>query len=320
MIQRFQDPDKLVACLQRQQIIGNDKKLAQKLAAVSELLPYEITPPKNVLITQDAPDNDIFFILAGRVSVWVNGKEVAIRAAGQHVGEMALIDSSAPRCASVLAIEPTVVAKIEEKNFTPIADKHPVLWRNLAVELGNRLRERGKQVVAPNPRPVVFIGSSKESLAPAREIQSLLSHDDLVARPWTDGFRPSATSIENLERELAGADFAIMVLAADDVVVSRESSNSAPRDNVIWEHGFFAGGLGRGRTFIVKPRNIDLKLPSDWGGITLLDYDPNGTMDDLPSRLGLAVNSIRKEIARLKTKNSTLSLAERREYARKFFP
>lgn len=320
MIQRFQDPDKLVEGLQRQQIVGNDKKLARKLAAVSELLPYDVAPPNNELITQDASDNDIFFILAGRVSVWVNGKEVAIRTAGQHVGEMALIDSSAPRCATVRAIEQTVVAKIKEIDFTPIADKHPVLWRNLALELGNRLRERGKQVIAPNPRPVVFIGSSKESLAAAREIQSLLSHDDLVARPWTDGFRPSATSIENLEREMAGADFAIMVLAADDVVESRETTLDAPRDNVIWEHGFFAGGIGRGRTFIVKPRNLDLKLPSDWSGITLLDYDPNGDMDDLSSRLGAAATSIRKEISRLKTKNSTPSLAEKREYARKFFP
>jgi CRP/FNR family transcriptional regulator, cyclic AMP receptor protein len=320
MIERFQDPVKLVAGLQRQQVVGNDKKIAERLAAVSTLLKYDISGSNNVLITQDDSDNDIFFILAGRVSIWVNGKEVAIRGAGQHVGEMALIDNSAPRCATVRAIEQTVVAKIQEKDFTPIADKHPKLWRNLAVELGNRIRERGKQVVAPNPRPVVFIGSSKESLSPAREIQSLLSHDDLVARPWTDGFRPSATSIENLERELAGADFAILVLAADDVVESRKISESAPRDNVIWEHGFFVGGLGRSRTFIVKPRNVELKLPSDWGGITILDYDPNGTMDDLSSRLGSAVNSIRKEIARLKTKNATVFPVPKPNYGRTLVP
>lgn len=302
MIRRFQDRDKLVEALQRQQIVQNEKGIAEKLADVADLVMFEATAPSNVLITQNAPDNEIFLILAGRVSIWINGRELAIRQAGQHVGEMALIDTSAPRCATVVAIEQTVVAKIKEKDFSPIANKHPFLWRNLALELGNRLRERGKHVKPPNPRPVVFIGSSKESLTPAREIQSLLSHDDLVPRPWTDGFRPSATAIENLERELAGADFAILVLAADDVVESRDATHNAPRDNVIWEHGFFTGGLGRGRVFIVKPRGVDLKLPSDWGGITILDYDPNGTLDDLPSRLGGAVNAIRKEILRLKTK------------------
>ena len=63
--------------------------------------------------------------------------------------------------------------------------------------------------------------------------------------------------IENLERELAGADFAILVLVADDLVESRGATQNAPRDNVIWEHGFFTGGLGRGRVFIVKPRGVD---------------------------------------------------------------
>jgi len=302
MIRRFQNRNKLIEALKRQQMVSNIKGLAEKLADVSELLQFEPDLSKNVLIQQNGPDNDIFLILAGRVSIAVNGREVAVRQAGQHVGEMAMIDASAPLCATVTAIEQTVVAKIKERDFTPIADKHPALWRQLALELGNRLRERGKLVKPPNPRPVVFIGSSKESLNAAREIQSLLSGDDLVPRPWTDSFRPSATSIENLERELAGADFAILVLAQDDVVESREEAHPAPRDNVIWEHGFFTGGLGRGRVFIVKPGNVDLKLPSDWGGITILNYDPKGTSDDLPSRLGGAVQSIRKEINRLKVK------------------
>src|SRR5262249_7116060 len=152
--------------LQRQQITQNDKGIAEKLADVSELVMFEAAQPSNILITQNAPDNEIFLVLAGRVAIWVNGREMAIRHAGQHVGEMAMIDTSAPRCATVIAIEQTVVAKIKEKDFSPIANKHPILWRNLALELGSRLRERGKHVKPPNPRPVVFIGSSKESLAP----------------------------------------------------------------------------------------------------------------------------------------------------------
>jgi hypothetical protein len=46
---------------------------------------------------------------------------------------------------------------------------------------------------------------------------------------------------------------------------------------------------------------MDLKLPSDRGGITMLDHDPGGTLPDLPLRLGGAVHSIRREINRLKT-------------------
>lgn len=302
MIRRFQEREKLIDALQRQQVVQFDKIIAEKLAAAAELIMFEGAAPDNVIIQQSAADNDLLMILAGRVSISVSGREVACRDANQHIGEMAMIDTSAPRSATVTALEQTVVAKIKERDFTFIANQHPSLWRCLAQELANRLRERGKHVKATNPRPVVFIGSSKESLTPAREIQSLLSHDDLIPRPWTDGFRPSATTIENLEREMQTADFAILVLADDDIVESRDVRKAAPRDNVIWEHGFFTGGIGRGRVFIVKPRSLDLKLPSDWAGMTLLDYDSQGTNDDLASRLGPAAHAIRKEINRLKSK------------------
>src|SRR4051812_47323604 len=109
VIRRFQDRDKLIEALQRQQIVQNEKAIAEKLADVSERLMFEAVPPNNVLITQYAPDNELFLILAGRVSVRVNGRELAIRQVGQHVGEMAVIDTSAPRCATVIAIEQTVV-------------------------------------------------------------------------------------------------------------------------------------------------------------------------------------------------------------------
>jgi CRP-like cAMP-binding protein len=217
MIRRFQDPDKVVEEIQRQRIVCGNRDIAEQLAAGSQLLEFPHNPPSNELISQDGADNDLFLILAGRVSVSVSGRELAIRNAGQHVGEMALIDASARRCATARAIETTVVAKIQERVFSAIANKHPMLWRNIALELAERLRERNRFVTQPNPRPVVFIGSSKESLEPAREIQAGFSHDDWVTKLWTDGFGPSATTIENLERELRGADFAILVLAADDL-------------------------------------------------------------------------------------------------------
>lgn len=302
VIDRFDTRDALVQALRRQQIVQGDLSIAEALADVSSLRQYEIVAGGNVLIRQGDSDNDLFLILAGKVAIWINGQELAIRQACQHVGELALIDTSARRSADVIAIEQTVTAVIRERDFSPIADRNPSLWRQIALELGNRLRERSKYVRTPNPRPVLFIGSSAEGLPIAREIQSLFAHDDLLPKPWTDCFRPSASSIENLEREVAAADFAILVLGPDDVVESRGTVQDAPRDNVVWEHGFFTGGLGRGRCFLVKPRGASLKLPSDWGGVTILDYDAAGTLDDLSSRLGSVVHAIRKEIVRLGTR------------------
>jgi CRP/FNR family transcriptional regulator, cyclic AMP receptor protein len=126
-----------------QQCVGNDADVTDALLPKIELLTFK---QGEKLIEQGGTDNHIFLILGGRVSIIVNGREMAIRAGRQHVGEMGLIDTSAKRSATIIALEETVVAKIAEPAFSAIANKHPKVWRYLALELGNRLRERSKHV------------------------------------------------------------------------------------------------------------------------------------------------------------------------------
>jgi hypothetical protein len=125
MIRRFQERDKLVEALRRQQIVQNDKTVAEKLAEVAEFIQFASAAPSNALLSQNAPDNDLFPVLAGKVSVWVNGRELALRQASQHVGEMAMIDSSASRCATVIAIEQTVVAESSSSHGAWISSCRP---------------------------------------------------------------------------------------------------------------------------------------------------------------------------------------------------
>lgn len=156
-----------------------------------------------------------------------------------------------------------------------MADAHPSLWRNLARTLADRLRQRNEFVKAANPTPTIFIGCSGESLVIAEAIQAELSQSDanVEVRLWSDGvFKPSTFTLESLERELRRADFAALVLAPDDVVTSREKTLAAPRDNVIFELGLFIGALGRSRTFVIRPLNVDVKMPTDLAGFTTLSY------------------------------------------------
>jgi CRP-like cAMP-binding protein len=188
MIKRFQDQDgqrRLRQAMLYQQCIAHDQAIVDALMQNVDLVSCE---KGYVLIEQGTADNDMFFILAGRVSIQVNGRELAIRQSRQHVGEMALIDSASKRSATVIALEETVAAKISEPLLIEIADKHPQLWRRMAMELSDRLRERSRYVKAPNPRPVIFVGSSAEGLKIAREIQSGLAHDDVVVQLWTNMF------------------------------------------------------------------------------------------------------------------------------------
>jgi CRP/FNR family cyclic AMP-dependent transcriptional regulator len=137
-------------------------------------------PSNEILIRQDGVDNDIYFVLAGAFAVIVNGRRVAIRRTGQHLGEMAIVDPAARRSATVIASEPSVVAQMSEADFLGLADRFPTVWRLLSRELSRRLDERRKFHAEPNERPIVFIGSSSEQL-PIAEAFARLFPPDLAA-------------------------------------------------------------------------------------------------------------------------------------------
>jgi predicted nucleotide-binding protein len=294
MKERFAGPDGkrlLVDALAKQVVIG-ERQLA---AAIAERSTVEEYANGALLIAQGGHDNAMFFILSGNVSIQINGREVVRRGAGQHVGEMALLDPSAPRSASVIAIELVVVARVLEPDLEEIGRDAAQLWRNLARELSVRMHDRDAFIPPRNARPRLFIGSSTEGLPIAREIQSALRNDPVDVIVWTDTvFGASRYLIEDLESQVKGADFAALVFGPDDSVTSRAATLDAPRDNVIFELGLFLGVLGRRRTFFVRPVGANLKIPSDLLGLTPLEY---GQGTDLPVVLAPLCNDIRKAIA-----------------------
>ena len=275
MIERFEGEDGkrlLVEVFADQGIVNGDKKVAAGLLEVAQLQELK---RGDVLITQDAEDNDIYFVVSGSLTVEANGRPVATRNAGTHVGEMALIDRKARRSATVVAAEKTVVAIVTEPQFSVLADANPDLWRRIAVELCDRLRNRNRLIRRPNEMPKVFICSSSERLTYAEGIQLGLDHHNSSISVWTDQvFGPMKQTMEDLERELELADFGVAVVMDEDVVRSRREQKPVPRDNVVFELGLFMGQLGRDRTVIVTPRGIDLKMPSDLLGLNPLTFSP----------------------------------------------
>ena len=193
--------------------------------------------------------------------------------ARNHIGEMALLDTTAKRSATISTTEPSVLVKVSEAKFATIANDHPELWRRVAIALGNRLRERNKFQTPPRNQPVVFIGSSSEGLIFANAIAKSLRRQPYVLKPWTQGvFECSQTIIEDLMQATRETDFAILVLTTDDITRSRGNSKPSPRDNVIFELGLFMGAIGRERTYIVAPKGIKLKIPTDLLGVNCLMF------------------------------------------------
>ena len=97
----------LIEALEIQPVMNGDTAVAKAISGCVEVESFE---PDSSIIEESAPDNDLYFILAGVVSIRVSGREIAVRTAGQHVGEMALLDPGRPRSAATVAEGEVVIA------------------------------------------------------------------------------------------------------------------------------------------------------------------------------------------------------------------
>lgn len=155
--------------------------------------------------------------------------------------------------------------------------------------------------VLPEKLPKIFVGCSTEAYRAAQALQSNLRFVAFT-KIWNQNtFEPSHNTIEDLLRDASKYDFAVFVLAPDDVTISREIQQYATRDNVIFETGLFMGILGRDRVFLIKRRDMQVKLPSDLLGVNPVDYvaPPPEDNDAWESALGHAANKIEAAIRRL---------------------
>jgi predicted nucleotide-binding protein len=274
VIERFQGDDgqrRLIETLMTHRVIGNRQDLAEFLVASGELLEVQ---PGTSFIQQGDDSTDVFFIVAGAAEVRVNVTTiVANRFAGDHVGEMAAIEPTQPRSATVTATAVTVLLKVSEPAFTEAANRFPTMWRALAATLSRRLEQRNRLVAAARQRVKVFIMSSVEALPITDLIIQNFEHDPFLTVAWTHGvFKASNYTLDDLEVQLDDSDFAVAVAHADDVVITRGDEWPTVRDNVLLELGMFIGRLGRRRAFLMEPRDMNLRLPSDLTGLTTIPY------------------------------------------------
>jgi hypothetical protein len=153
----------------------------------------------------------------------------------------------------------------------------------------------------------MFIASSKEGLGVAYAVQQSLEYD-VEGTVWSQGvFTPSTYPIEDILEELDKSDFGMFVFSPDDVLIIREESKKAVRDNVVFELGMFIGRLGRKRNFILTPRGVeDLRLPTDLSGLSPLTFDPNRSDGKLIAALGPACNQARETMKRMGSVASTV--------------
>jgi CRP-like cAMP-binding protein len=128
-----------VAALHRVQMFAGIP--GRVLAAVAEAAVEERASQGDVLMEEGAVEAHLYAIVEGRVRVHRDGRALGELGPGATVGELAVL-VPAPRSASVTALEPTLVLRVDQLVFDELLVEWPELAHGVIEELVSRLRAR----------------------------------------------------------------------------------------------------------------------------------------------------------------------------------
>jgi HEAT repeat protein len=120
---------------------------SEELAALAEVAFQQEYEKGAMLFEHNRVPKHLYLIVRGRVEVFyrIEDRErlVAVLGEGENLGEMALLEEEArPRSASVRAVEPTLVLKIDRDNFRELILERPQMAFAIFKILVQRLRHR----------------------------------------------------------------------------------------------------------------------------------------------------------------------------------
>ena len=111
----------------------------RELKAVSRLM-TELTIKEGATLTrQGEPGQEFMIISSGTAMVEIDGQTVAHLAAGEFLGELAVI-SGTPRTATVTATSPMIIEILNRREFMALLDESAALGRKILVGAVKRLQ------------------------------------------------------------------------------------------------------------------------------------------------------------------------------------
>ena len=112
----------------------------------------------------------------------------------------------------------------------------------------------------------IFLGYSSGSRATAQSIRNYLEDTlEVSVLDWQTDFAPAESILSVIQEVEPRCTAAIFLFTADDVQQAEDGLEQAiPRDNVVFEAGYFANAKGKDRVLIVREQGT--KMPADLGG------------------------------------------------------
>jgi hypothetical protein len=116
-----------------------------------------------------------------------------------------------------------------------------------------------------NQRQDVFLGYSSKSEVTAAAIKRYLLSLSAKVLDWQTDFIPGRTILDQIEQAATRSVGGIFLFTKDDDLADHGQAELAvPRDNVIFEAGYFIGLKGKRNVLII--RESGSKMPADLGG------------------------------------------------------
>ena len=114
---------------------------ADEVLPIATITEQKSFPAGEVIFKEGAAGEHLYLISRGRVEVLRDDKHLNELGVGECFGEMALLDS-APRSATVRALDDVSLVTIAREDFMDLLDVYPAIARAIALVLAGRLRNR----------------------------------------------------------------------------------------------------------------------------------------------------------------------------------
>lgn len=111
------------------------------LRQVAEVASEHVFRDAEEVVRQGDPGDELYVVLSGDLDVLVDGKKVATRGAGDHVGEMAVLTRE-PRIATVIARGEVRALGLRQPQFEAMLRERPEIALAVIATLRRRLQER----------------------------------------------------------------------------------------------------------------------------------------------------------------------------------
>jgi hypothetical protein len=137
----------------------------------------------------------------------------------------------------------------------------------------------------------IFLGYCSASSETAAAIKRYLRGSGVRVLDWKTDFIPGRTILDQIQEAAARSIGGVFLFTKDDGLAdSRKKEKFVPRDNVVFEAGYFVGLKGKRNVLVI--REDGSKLPADLGGDIYASLTKKGNISPIKSTLDAFLSAI----------------------------